>query len=141
MVVIGAVASYVIDLLTELLGEPPEREKRYAWALGDVSPKTGRAVRLPFDAVWESRRLIIEIDEDQHRNSVPIFDKPETMTVSGIPRDEQRALYAERKRSAARIEGYLVVEIPWERRPRPPRRDHVADRMLLRRLLEDAGVL
>jgi hypothetical protein len=27
-VVIGAIANYVIDLLTELLGEPPEREKR-----------------------------------------------------------------------------------------------------------------
>lgn len=66
-VVIGAIASYVIDLLTELLGEPPECEKRYAWAFGDVSTNTGRAVQLPFDAVWESRRVIIEIDEDQHR--------------------------------------------------------------------------
>jgi hypothetical protein len=140
-VVIGAIASYVIDLLTELLGEPPEREKRYAWALGDVSTKTGRAVQLPFDAVWESRRVIIEIDEDQHRNPVPIFDKPERMTVSGVARSEQRALYAERKRSAARAEGYLVLEIPWERRPRPQRRDRVADLALLRRLLEGANLL
>jgi hypothetical protein len=97
-------------------------------------------VQLPFDAVWESRRLIIEIDEDQHRNPVLIFDKPQRMTVSGIARGEQRALYAERKRSAARTEGYLVIEIPWERRPQPPRRDRAADLALLRRLLEGANI-
>ena len=141
VVVIGAIASYVIELLTELLGEAPEREKRYAWALGDVSPKTSRAFELPFDAVWESRRLIVEIDEDQHRNPVLIFDKPERMTVSGVPRGEQRAVYAERKRSAARAQGYLVLEVPWNRRPPPPRRDRVADLALLRRLLEDARML
>ena len=73
-------------------------------------------MQLPSEAVWESRRLIIEIDEDQHRKPVLIFGTPERMTASGIARDEQRALYAERKRSAARTEGYLVPEIPWERR-------------------------
>jgi len=105
--VIGAIANYVIGLLTELLGEPPELEKTYAWALGDLSPKTGRARRLPFDAVWESRRLIVEVDEDQHRRPVAHFDKPERLTVSGVHRGEQRGLYAERKRTAARAEGVL----------------------------------
>ena len=131
----------MIELLSELLGEVPEREKRYVWALGDVSVKTCRAVQLPFDAVWESRRLIVEIDEDQHRKPVLIFDKPERMTVSGVARGEQRALYAERKRAAARAQRYVVLEIPWERRPRPPRRDRVADLALLRQLLEGASIL
>lgn len=98
-------------------------------------------MRLPFDAVWESRRLIVEIDEDQHRNTVVIFDKPERMTVSGTARGEQRAMYAERKRSAARAEGFLILEIPWERRPQPHRRDRVADLALLRRLLEGASIV
>lgn len=48
-----------------------------------------------------------------------------------VARSEQRGLYAERKRAAARAQGYVVLEIPWERRPRPPRRDRVADLALL----------
>jgi hypothetical protein len=91
--------------------------------------------------VWESRRLIVEIDEDQHRKPVLVFDKPERMKVSGVARNQQRPLYAERKRAVARAQGYLVLEIPWERRRRPPRRDRVADRALLRRLLERASIL
>jgi hypothetical protein len=124
-----------------LLGESPEREKRYLWALGDVSAKTGRAVQLPFDAVWESRRLIAEVDEDQHRKPVAHFDKPGRITVSGVHRGEQRKLYADRKRVAARRQGYMVIEIPWERRPAPARRNRAADLEFLRRVLSDARVL
>src|ERR1700727_650276 len=36
-----------------------------------------------------SRRLIVEIDEDQHRKAVLIFDKPGRMTVSGVARSER----------------------------------------------------
>jgi hypothetical protein len=43
----GRVADYVIRLLAEILGEEPGREKRYAWALGDVSPKTGPRSEAP----------------------------------------------------------------------------------------------
>src|SRR5712692_5632867 len=105
----GAVATYVIGLCTDLIGESPELEKRFAWALGDVSRKTMRAVRLPFGAVWESRKLIIEVDEDQHRRPVGHFDKPDLITVSGVHRGEQRRIYADRKRAAARAHGYTVV--------------------------------
>jgi hypothetical protein len=103
----GAIAIYVIDLLTEVLGEQPEREKSYPWAIGDISSKTGRAARLPFDAVWESRKLIVEIDEDQHRRPVAFWDKATVMTVSGVSRGEQRGIYAQRKRDAARSNGYI----------------------------------
>jgi hypothetical protein len=65
----GQIADYVIALLDEIVGKPCEREKRYDWALGDESAKTGRRAMLPFDAVWESRKLIAEVDEDQHRQS------------------------------------------------------------------------
>jgi hypothetical protein len=124
-----------------LLGDPPEREKRYSWAVGDISSRTGHAVELPFDAVWESRRLIVEVDEDQHRKPVAHFDKPDRITVSGVHRGEQRRLYAERKRTAARRKGYIVLEIPWERRPPPGRRDRVGDLDLLRQMVSDAAVL
>jgi hypothetical protein len=136
----GAVAKYIIGLLTEILGEEPEREKRYSWALGDLSAKTGLRVALPFDAVWESRRLIVEVDEDQHRLEVLIMDKPDVLTVSGVHRGEQRRIYAIRKRAAARDQGYLVLEIPWERRPPPERRDREADRRLLEDLLRQIGI-
>ena len=76
----GAMASYVIRLLSEILEAEPGREKTYPWALGDVSPKTGRAARLPFDAVWEDRKLIIEVDEDQHWRPVKFWDKADMVS-------------------------------------------------------------
>jgi hypothetical protein len=136
----GRVADYVIDLLEELLGEKAEREQRFPWALGDVSPKTGRRTKLPFDAVWPSRRLIVEVDEDQHRRPVDFWDKPDVQTVSGVPRGEQRAIYDRRKRDAARDRGFAVIEIPWERRPPPMRRDRESDLWRLRRLLKRSGM-
>jgi hypothetical protein len=137
---LGAIATYVVGLVSELLGEQPEREKTYAWALGDVSAKTGLARRLPFDAVWETRRLIVEVDEDQHRRPVTFWDKPHVITVSGVHRGEQRRLYDERKRAAARAEGYTVIEIPWERRPVPAKRDRPSDLSTVRAKLRASGV-
>jgi len=137
---VGKVANYVIDLLADILGEEPQREVEYPWALGDLSKKTGRRRQLPFDAVWESRRLIVEVDEDQHRRPVKFWDKPDVITVSGVDRGEQRRIYDLRKRAAAREQGYRVVEIEWERRPPPDRRDRDADRRRLRELLSESGV-
>jgi hypothetical protein len=137
---VGRIADYVIGLVEEILGEPAAREKRFAWAAGDPSPRTGRSVLLPFDATWESRRLIVEIDEDQHRRPVKFWDKPDLVTVSGVSRGRQRAIYDARKREAARAHGFTVVEIPWERRPLPGRRDREADRQHVMRLLGQAGV-
>jgi very-short-patch-repair endonuclease len=136
----GRIANYVIELLAEALGEKPETEKRFPWALGDASPTTGRRVRLPFDAVWMSRRLIVEVDEDQHVTQVAFWDKPNTSTVSGVDRGTQRRMYDERKRAAARAHGYTVVEIPWERRPEPSKRDRVADLRAVTEMLSNARV-
>jgi hypothetical protein len=141
LVAVGRLATYGIDLLAEILGETPEMEKRFPWAVGDPSPKTGRRQKLPFDAVWESRRLIIEIDEPQHGDEVvPFWDKPDVLTVSDVHRGEQRRLYDERKRAAARVRGYLVLEVPWERRPRPDQRDRPSDKRRLIALLREVGV-
>jgi hypothetical protein len=109
---VGKTAKYVLDLLDRILGTG-EREKCFEWALGDPSPKTLRARRLPFDAVWEARKLIIEIDEDQHNAATPFFDKPHRLTISGVHRGQQRALYDSRKRAAARAN---TVQLPASRR-------------------------
>jgi hypothetical protein len=137
----GQIAGYVIGLLEEILDEPCEREKRYAWALGDESEKTGRRAMLPFDAVWENRKLIVEIDEDQHRRPVRFWDKPDRMTVSGVDRGQQRRLYDDRKRDAARGAGYVVLEIPWPRRPPSRDRDRAADEEALVAMLAGVGVV
>jgi hypothetical protein len=136
----GRTADYVIGLIEEILREPAEREKRFVWAAGDPSPRTGRSALLPFDAFWESRRLIVEVDEDQHRQPVEFWDKPDVVTVSGVSRGRQRAIYDARKRAAARAQGFTVVEIPWERRPLADHRNADADRQDLKRLLEQAGL-
>jgi hypothetical protein len=137
---LGAIASYVIGLVSELLGELPELEKTFPWAVGDVSEKTGRSRQLPFDAVWESRHLIVEVDEDQHRHPMPFWDKPDKLTVSGVSRGVQRRLYDERKRATAREQGYIVIEIPWERRSAPINRDRQADLALVRARLSEGAV-
>lgn len=126
----GRTESYVVALLERLLG-PVERGKRFDWARGDASPRTGRRAMLPFDAVWEVRKLIVEIDEDQHREATPLFDKPDRMTVSGVHRGEQRRAYDARKRSAAKTAGYQVIAIEWSRRRRPQRTDLDELRVLL----------
>lgn len=118
----GRTSEYVIGLLEELLGDAADREKRFPWALGDPNA-AGHQVRLPFDAVWERRRLVVEVDESQHRESVRFWDKPDRLTVSGVSRGQQRRIYDERKREGARAQGYVVVEIPWDRRPKPELRD------------------
>jgi len=128
---------YVVGLLEQLLG-PAERGKRFPWAAGDVSAKTGRAVLLPFDAVWEDRKLIMEVDEEQHRESTPFFDKAHRLTVSGVHRGEQRRLYDARKRAAAKTAGYQVIALVWSRRRRPQVRD--LDEMRARLLAEGIEV-
>lgn len=91
---------------------------------------------LPFDGVWEHLKLIVEVDEDQHAVATPFFDKPDRTTVSGVHRGEQRRRYDERKRAAARAQGYRVVAIEWPRRR--PRRS--SDGEEIASLLRDAGV-
>lgn len=131
----GKTERYLVTLLETILG-PADRTKRFAWAVGDPSPKTGRVAKLPFDAVWERRKLIVEVDEEQHRDATPFFDKPHRLTVSGVPRREQRRLYDIRKRTAAAAQGYVVVAIEWSRRKSPAD----ADIELLRSHLRRAGV-
>lgn len=127
---------YVVGLLEQMLG-PAEHGKRFPWAAGDVSAKTGRAVWLPFDAVWESRKLIVEVDEDQHRTPEPFFDKPHRLTVSGVHRGEQRRGYDARKRAAAVAQLYQLVVIAWSRkRPQVPQ-----DLLELRTLLTREGLV
>ena len=100
---------YVLDLCDEVLGEAGLRQHRFAWLAGDPSPKTGRTVALPVDGYWPDNNVVVEFYERQHSEAVPFFDKPDRITVSGVPRGEQRALYDERRRQLIPQHGIRLV--------------------------------
>jgi len=91
---------YVLDLCDEVIGARGERQATFLWLVGDVSPTTGRARRLPVDGYWPALGLVVEIQEKQH-----------TAAVSGVPRGEQRRLYDQRKAEILPQQGIRLVVI------------------------------
>lgn len=85
---------YVLDLVAEILGEKYEWQKRFDTLLGDPGRK-GNRTKLPVDAYFPDSNLIVEYREKQHYQPVSIMDR--RMTVSGVPRGEQRKIYDLRK--------------------------------------------
>ncbi|WP_144720146.1 hypothetical protein [Agrococcus jejuensis] len=101
---------YVIDLCDEILGHQASRQHTFDWLRGDPG-RAGSRRRLPVDAFWEDLALVVEFHEVQHRASVPFFDKPDVMTISGVSRGEQRRIYDERRRVEVPAHGVALVEI------------------------------
>lgn len=136
------VQCYVTELLEAILGLA-EIEKRFDWCRGDTRRDGGRGRTLPFDAVWESRKLIVEIDEKQHGGAVAIFDKPGQLTVSGVHRGEQRRRYDERKAALAASHGYRLVRVNVSMFGRSARRllhKDAGDADLVREFLRNQGL-
>lgn len=128
---------YVLDLCDEALAATGLRQARFDWLRGDESPSSGRSVRLPVDGYWPGYELVVEFQEKQHTESVPIFDR--RATVSGIPRGEQRRLYDERKAVLIPARGLRLVVIhksEFEVRRDRIVRDHDRDAAIVRRRLE-----
>lgn len=134
----GSDEAYVVSLCARILGESAVTQHRFDWLLGDPGAG-GRRVRLPVDAFWPGHRLVVEYRELQHDRPVPHFDKPDRLTVSGVHRGEQRALYDARREREIPAHGLRLVVI------RPAdlsagargrlRRDEAADLRALRELL------
>ena len=74
----------------EILGRRALRQHRFSWLLGDPG-KSGARARLPVDAYYPDKRVVIEYRERQHYEATPFFDRRET--VSGVGRGEQRRRY------------------------------------------------
>lgn len=130
--------AYVVDLCDEVLGERALRQHRFEWLLGDPGA-SGSRVRLPVDAYYPDHALVIEYRERQHSEPVPHFDKPDRMTVSGVHRGEQRALYDARREEQIPAHGLRLVvvspaDLESDARGRL-RRDRDRDIEVLRRLL------
>jgi len=128
---------YVLNLCDEVLGAAGLRQARFDWLRGDVSPSSGRSARLPVDGYWPAMELVVEFQEKQHTESVPIFDR--RATVSGIPRGEQRRLYDQRKAELIPAHGVRLVVIhksEFEVRRDRIVRDHDRDVAVVRSRLE-----
>lgn len=87
--------TYVLSLCDQVLGLPGLREHRFDWLLGDVSPRSGRATKLPVDSYWPALGLVVEVHERQHYEAVKIMDQRET--ISGVKRGVQRRIYDQRR--------------------------------------------
>ena len=105
---------YVLNLCDGVLYSPSERQHRFAFLLGD----TGR--KLPVDAYYPRLALVIEYHERQHSEAVPFFDR--RLTVSGVPRGLQRAIYDQRRRDVLPQHGIQLVEFSVEEFARKGRR-------------------
>lgn len=98
---------YVIRLCNEVLGVEASRQHTFDYLRGDGNP--GKP--LPVDAYYEKYNLVIEYYENQHSESVPFFDKKNT--VSGVTRGEQRRIYDERRKTVLPQHGIKVVIISY----------------------------
>ncbi|MEW2570424.1 hypothetical protein [Streptomyces sp. NPDC047070] len=102
--------AYVVGLCDLVLGENALTQHTFDWLLGD--PGTGgRRARLPVDAYWPGHGLVVEYRELQHDRPVPHFDKPDRLTVSGVHRGEQRALYDARRNVEIPAHGLRLVVV------------------------------
>ncbi|MET7671492.1 hypothetical protein [Micromonospora luteifusca] len=102
--------AYVIRLCNEVLGEQAATQHRFTWLLGDPSTN-GRRATLPVDGYWPGHQLVVEYRERQHDQPVAHFDKPDKLTVSGVHRGDQRALYDARRDSEIPAHGLRLVVI------------------------------
>lgn len=95
---------YVINLCDKILGLKASRQHRFDFLVGDTG------AMLPVDAYYPTLNLVIEYRERQHTESVKFWNKT---TASGIPRDEQRAKYDQRRRDILPKHGIKLVEISY----------------------------
>ncbi|MGW1785946.1 hypothetical protein ACWCQQ_43740 [Streptomyces sp. NPDC002143] len=102
--------AYVVGLCDQVLGEAASPQHKFDWLLGDPGAN-GRQVKLPVDAYWPGHQLVVEYRELQHDQPTSHFDKPDKLTVSGVHRGEQRALYDARRDTEIPAHGLRLVVI------------------------------
>lgn len=104
---------YIIDLCDEVIGATASRQHRFDFLVGDLHSNGATRTKLPVDAYYASKNLVIEFHERQHTEAVSHFDKPNKMTVSGMHRGEQRARYEQLRRDILPQHGIQLLEIDY----------------------------
>lgn len=104
---------YIIDLCDAILGIKASRQHRFDFLLGDLHSNGVTRTKLPVDAYYASKNLVIEFHERQHTEAVSHFDKPNKMTVSGVYRGKQRAKYEQLRRDLLPEHGIQLVELDY----------------------------
>lgn len=100
--------SYVVDLCDEALGMHACRQHTFPFLVGDPG-LTGVRRLLPVDAYYPELKLAVEYCERQHTEDVALFNR--RMTVSGVDRGKQRAMYDQRRRDVLPEHGIQLVEL------------------------------
>lgn len=98
--------AWIIDLCDAVLGQTALRQHCFPFLLGDAGA-SGRRVLLPVDAFYPELGLVIEYHERQHSERVGFFD--DRLTVSGVPRGEQRRRYDDYRRTLLPSHGFELV--------------------------------
>jgi hypothetical protein len=97
-------------LCSQVLGETALTQHKFDGLQGD--PGTGgRLAELPVDVYWPGHQLVVEYRELQHDQPMLHFDKPDRLTVSGVHRGEQRAMYDARSDTQIPAHGLRLIVI------------------------------
>ncbi|BDC99559.1 hypothetical protein [Persicobacter psychrovividus] len=99
---------YLVNIANELLGKEASSQHKFSFLLGDYHKDGKSRTALPIDAYYEELNMAIEFIEKQ-----PIEFKSTRMTVSGVTRGEQRAMYDQRKRTTLAKEGIAIIDVPY----------------------------
>lgn len=133
--------NYVIDLCDEVLGKTASRQHCFDFLRGDPG-KNGQGRKLPVDAYYPSKNLVVEYNERQHTEAVPFFD--DKKTVSGVSRGEQRKLYDERRKEVLPQHGIKLVVISYVKfeldEKKRIKRNRKRDLEIVKKLLEKNNV-
>ena len=122
----------MIDRCDEVLGRMALRQHSFDFLRGDAGPgRQGK--RLPVDAYYPELQLVIEYCERQHTEAIPFMDR--RMTVSGVDRGTQRAIYDQRRREVLPQHGIELVELSCNDFA------HDKNKRLCRHWLEDLSVV
>ena len=136
----GRIASdeyYVISLCNEILGEKASQQHTFDFLRGDSGTK------LHVDAYYAVKNLVVEYCESQHTESTPFFDHNDKLTVSGVPRGEQRKIYDQRRRVLIPQHGIDFVEIHYNDfgSTKKIRRNHEHDIEVVKEIFKKNGLV
>ena len=82
---------YVIDLCDEVLGLKASRQHRFDFLTGDTGCK------LPVDAYYEEKKLVVEYHEKQHTEDVPFFNRKKTAVAYPVENSEKCTMNVDKK--------------------------------------------